>query len=50
MPQKNVTDYVIILQVQMHSRFNGLSTLKEMQEQEATHLSDRVGCGVKSSS
>lgn len=50
MLQKTVTDYVIILQVQLHSQFNGLSTLKEMQEQKETHLSDQVGCGVKSSS
>lgn len=48
--QKTVSDYVIILQVHLHSQFHGLSTLKEMQEQQATHLSDQVGCGVKRSS
>lgn len=31
-PQKTVSDYVIILQVQLHSQFNGLSTVKEMQQ------------------
>lgn len=36
--KKTVTGYVIVLRAQL--QFNGLSTLKEMQEQKATHVSE----------